>query len=138
MIVRTLDELIGTARDTVAKTWRSRRLLLAGDGVGFSLHDTLIYAGTETLIWYKHHVEAVYCIEGEGEVEETVSGKIHQIRPGTLYTLNGHERHLLRATRTLRLICVFTPALTGGEVHDAHGVYPAAQNARESETTSTR
>ncbi len=129
MIVRTLEEIIGTRRDTKAQTWSSRRLLLAEDGVGFSLHDTLIHAGTETLIWYKHHVEAVYCVEGDGEVEETVTGKIHQIRPGTLYTLNGHERHLLRARTTLRLICVFTPPLTGCEVHDAQGVYPATKVA---------
>ena len=124
MIVRTLEDITGTVRDTKAANWQSRRFLLADDRVGFSLHDTLIHPGTETLIWYKHHVEAVYCIDGTGEVEETATGKIHRIEPGTLYVLNGHERHLLRARSTLRLICVFTPALTGGEVHDDQGVYP--------------
>ncbi len=126
MIVRTLEEIINTPRDTKAQNWCSRRLLLREDGVNFSLHDTIIYPGTETLIWYRHHIEAVYCIEGEGQVEETATGKVHTIRPGTLYTLDGHERHLLRCTKRLRLICVFSPALTGGEVHDENGVYPAA------------
>lgn len=124
MIVRTLNQIINSPRDTKAATWCSRRLLLKSDGVGFSLHDTLIYPGTETLIWYRHHIEAVYCIEGEGEVEETETGIIHPIRVGTLYTLNGHERHLLRAKTQLRLICVFNPPLTGNEVHDSQGVYP--------------
>ncbi len=124
MIVRTLNQIINSPRDTKAATWSSRRLLLKSDGVGFSLHDTLIYPGTETLIWYRHHIEAVYCIEGEGEVEETETGIVHPIRIGTLYTLNGHERHLLRAKTQLRLICVFNPPLTGNEVHDSQGVYP--------------
>ena len=124
MIVRTLNQIINSPRDTKAATWCSRRLLLQSDGVGFSLHDTLIYPGTETLIWYRHHIEAVYCIEGEGEVEETETGIVHPIRVGTLYTLNGHERHLLRAKTQLRLICVFNPPLTGNEVHDSQGVYP--------------
>lgn len=126
MIVRTLHDILNTDRDVQAPNWCSRRLLLAHDKVGFSLHETIIYANTETLIWYRHHIEAVYCIEGEGEVEETATGKKHVIRPGTLYTLDGHERHLLRCTRQLRLICVFNPPLTGKEVHDAEGVYPAA------------
>jgi L-ectoine synthase len=124
MIVRTLEEITDSPRDTKAATWCSRRLLLKSDGVGFSLHDTLIYPGTETLIWYRHHIEAVYCIEGEGEVEETETGTIHPIRAGTLYTLNGNERHFLRAKTQLRLICVFNPPLIGNEVHDSQGVYP--------------
>jgi L-ectoine synthase len=126
MIVRRLEEIIGTPRDVDAPNWYSRRLLTAADGVGFSLNDTHIRAGTETLIWYQHHVEAVYCIEGQGEVELTDSGRVYPIVAGTLYTLDGHERHLLRAKTDMRMICVFNPALTGSEVHDANGVYPAA------------
>ncbi len=124
MIVRTLEEIVDSPRDTKAPTWCSRRLLLKSDGAGFSLHDTLIYAGTETLIWYRNHIEAVYCIEGTGEVEVTDTGTIYPIRAGTLYTLNGHERHLLRAKTQMRMICVFNPPLTGNEVHDKQGVYP--------------
>lgn len=124
MIVRTLEEIVNSQREIKTETWSSRRLLLKSDGVGFSLHDTIIHPGTETLIWYRHHIEAVYCIEGEGEVEVTDTGVIYPIRAGTLYTLNGHERHLLRAVTQLRMICVFNPPLTGRETHDAQGVYP--------------
>ncbi|MCZ8521872.1 MULTISPECIES: ectoine synthase [Paenibacillus] len=126
MIVKHLKELLGSPDEVDAPTWTSRRLLLQKDGMGFSMHDTLIKAGTETLIWYKHHVEAVYCIEGEGEIE-VLGGQTYAIRPGMLYALNGHEKHLLRARTELRLICVFNPPLVGLEIHDEEGTYPAAQ-----------
>jgi L-ectoine synthase len=123
VIVRHLENIAGSEHDVDGGTWRSRRLLLARDGMGFSMHDTVIHAGTETPIWYRNHVEAVYCVEGVGEVE-VIDGDIYPIKPGTLYALDGHERHLLRAQTTLRLICVFNPPVTGREVHDADGVYP--------------
>lgn len=126
MIVRYLDDIIGTPDDIDTRTWNSRRLLLRKDGAGFSLHDTVIKAGTETIIWYKHHLEAVYCFEGEGEVE-VIGGETYPLRPGALYVLNGHEKHVLRATKQLRMLCVFTPPLTGMEVHDADGVYPLVE-----------
>lgn len=124
MIVRRLDEIQGTARDVEAPTFKSRRFLLRGDGMGFSFHDTVLYAGSETYIWYKNHLEAVYCIEGEGELEDLDNGVTHEIRPGTFYALDGNERHYLRAKKDLRMMCVFSPALTGKEVHDDEGVYP--------------
>lgn len=125
MIVTTLREIEATERTVDTPNWKSSRLLLKKDGVGFSMHETLIRAGTETLIWYKHHIEAVYCVGGEGEIETLDDGKIYPIADGTLYALNGHERHHLRAKTDLRLICVFNPPLSGREVHDAEGVYPA-------------
>jgi len=123
MIVRYLEERIDTEYDVAAATWNSRRLLLEEDGVGFSLHDTVIRAGTETLIWYKHHVEAVYCIEGEGEIELTETGEKYPIRAGMMYVLNAHERHYLRGTTDMRMVCVFNPPCTGREVHDDEGAY---------------
>ena len=123
MIVRQLRDIEGTDRDVVGPTFNSRRFLLRGDGMGFSFHDTLIHAGTETLIWYKHHLEAVYCIEGDGEIE-LADGQRFDIRTGTLYALDGHEKHMLRARTQMRMICVFNPPLTGNEVHDKDGVYP--------------
>ncbi len=126
MIVKTLDDVLGTEHEVEGGNWTSRRLLLRNAGMGFSLHDTLIHAGTETFIWYKNHVEAVYCIEGEGEIELVPDGPTYPIRPGTLYALNGNEKHLLRASKEMRLICTFNPPLTGTEAHDAEGTYPAA------------
>jgi L-ectoine synthase len=124
MIVRTLDDLVGTDRDVAADNWSSRRFLLASDGLGYSLNDTVLHAGTTTSMWYRHHQESVYCVEGEGTLTDLESGEVHPIAPGTLYVLDGNERHELHAETDLRMVCVFTPALTGREVHDEDGAYP--------------
>lgn len=124
MIVRSLDEIVGTDRDVRAPTFHSRRFLLRKDGMGFSLHDTVLHAGTETYIWYANHLEAVYCIEGEAEIELVETGETFSIGPGTMYALDGHEKHFLRARTDFRALCVFNPALTGKEVHDEQGTYP--------------
>lgn len=124
MIVRTLADTIGGEHHVHAPTWNSRRLLLAADSMGFSLHDTIIDAGTETRMWYRNHLEAVYCVEGEGTVEEVDTGVVHEITPGTVYALDKHDRHVLRARERMRMICVFNPPCTGQETHDENGTYP--------------
>ncbi|GIX27729.1 MAG: L-ectoine synthase [Burkholderiales bacterium] len=129
MIVRRVSDVLGTERDVHAPNWVSRRLLLKQDGMGFSLHETIIHAGTETSMWYRHHLEAVFCVEGEGEVETLTDGAIHSITPGTLYALDRHDKHVLRARTDMRLVCVFNPPLTGAEVHDEEGVYPITEEA---------
>ncbi len=129
MIVRTLQQARHGERLVVGDNWDSTRLVLADDRAGFSFHITRIHAGTETLIWYQHHIETVYCIRGEGEIETLSDGTLHPIMPGTMYLLDRHDRHLLRATSELELACIFTPALTGRETHDEQGTYPAADTA---------
>lgn len=126
MIIKRLNEVIGSDRDVKAENgnWVSRRLLLAKDGMGFSMHDTTIFAGTETFIHYANHLEAVYCVKGHGEIEDLETGIITTLHDGVLYALNGHERHYLRAVEDMRMVCVFNPPITGREVHDENGVYP--------------
>ncbi len=126
MIVRTLSEIKGTKNQVTPENgnWTSHRLLLKKDGMGFSMHDTVIRANTETPMWYKHHLEAVYCVAGTGEIEDLNTGLIYPIVNGTLYALNEHDKHIVRAKTDLRLICVFNPPLTGQEVHDEEGAYP--------------
>jgi L-ectoine synthase len=131
MIVKYLDEIQGTEADVPAENgnWRSRRFLLRKDGMGFSFHDTVIKAGTETYIHYANHLEAVYCVAGNGEIEDLDNGKTYQIRDGMMYALNGNERHYLRGgTEDMRMVCVFNPPLTGREVHDENGVYPLIED----------
>jgi L-ectoine synthase len=128
MIVKKLNDILGTEHDVNGGNWSSRRLLLKKDGMGFSLHDTIIRAGTETHIWYQNHLEAVYCIEGEGEVELCKDGTIYPITAGTVYALDGNEEHLLRASKDMRMVCVFNPPITGKEVHDEYGVYPVVED----------
>lgn len=131
MIVRSLSDIEGTDRDVRSDTWRSRRLLLADDGQRFSLHDTIIDAGTTTEMWYQHHVEAVYCIEGQGTLVDRETGEEHPLAPGTMYLLDQHDRHTVHAVSQLRMVCVFDPPVTGREVHDENGAYPAPGVPRE-------
>jgi len=128
MIIRSLSEVVGTERDVAGEGWRSRRLLLRDDGMGFSLHDTVVEAGAELQMEYRHHLEACYCVEGEAEVEELAGGARHRIVPGTLYALDRHDRHVVRVSQTLRLVCVFNPPLAGTETHDASGAFPRAES----------
>jgi L-ectoine synthase len=123
MLVKRLEDLRVSPRHVEADNWESTRLLLASDGMGFSLHVTRLFAGRETRMWYQHHLEAVYCIEGEGEVHTLADGATYQIRPGTVYALDRHDEHVLRAFSDMVCVCVFNPPLRGREVHDANGVY---------------
>ena len=72
---------------------------------------------------YQNHLESVYCISGYGEVESLEDGSVHPIEPGTLYILDQHDRHILRAFEEMKMACVFNPALNGKEVHNAEGAY---------------
>jgi L-ectoine synthase len=92
--------------------------------MGFSFHDTILHAGTVTEMEYKHHLEAVYCIAGDGELESLVTGERWKIAAGTVYALDKHDRHRLHAHSELRMICAFNPPLTGKEVHGPDGAYP--------------
>lgn len=96
----------------------SRRLLLAADRMGYSITDTTVRAGTTSRLRYARHLEACYCIEGEGEVID-VAGNSYPLAPGVLYALDQHDAHLLVAGphTDLRLVCVFVPALQGSERH---------------------
>ena len=131
MIVRTLDEARQTARRVVTSNWENTRLLLKGDGMGFSFHITTVYAGTETPMCYRNHVESVYCISGTGSVETVADGRRFEIGPGTIYILDQHDEHVLRADTELTVACVFNPPLHGREVHDDSGAYPLEAEAVE-------
>ena len=125
MIVRTLHEAEKTERRVVSPdgNWESTRLLLKEDGMGFSFHITTIYAGADFYMHYQNHFESVYCLSGEGEVETLNDGKKYPINPGTIYILDKHDRHKLRAFTEMKMACVFNPPLTGKEVHNAEGAY---------------
>ncbi|WP_229397650.1 ectoine synthase [Micromonospora okii] len=114
MIIRELDEV-------TTVEWGnglSRRFLLESDGMGYSVTDTTVRAGTMARLEYRRHLEACYCIEGEGSVIDQ-AGNTYPLRPGVLYALDKHDPHCLVASphSDLRLVCVFSPALRGDEQH---------------------
>ncbi|WP_278315113.1 ectoine synthase [Lolliginicoccus levis] len=126
MIVRTTQDITNTERDVEAENgnWRSKRIVLADDRVGFSFHETVIKAGTINDFWYANHVEAVWLVEGRGRLTDLETGTVYDLGPGSMYLLNGFEKHRLEVDEQMRMMCVFNPPVTGREVHDEHGVYP--------------
>ncbi len=122
-IVR-VEDIIGTEREVEGPGWTSRRLLLKKDGMGFSFHETIIPAGAELHLWYKYHLEAVYCVAGDGTITDLDTDETHEIKDGTLYALDKNDRHILKGgSKDMRLICAFNPPVTGRETHDADGAY---------------
>lgn len=97
----------------------SHRLLTQADQMGFTVCDTIVFAGTESRLQYRRHLEACYCISGRGQVVSADGAIAFEIEPGTIYALDKHDAHFLRAHEgeNLRLISVFNPPLTGNEKH---------------------
>ena len=126
MIVKTREDVECGKGDTILSGGNARvlRYLLRDDGVGFTVSDIRVGAGGNKMLHYKNHIEANLVLEGEGTVEDMATGEVHRLEPGTVYVLDKHDRHRLNATTPMRLICVFTPPLAGGEVHDEDGSYP--------------
>jgi len=125
MIVRNLKAAEKTNRRIVSPdgNWESTRLLLKDDNMGFSFHITTIYEGADFQMHYQNHLESVFCMSGSGEVETLADGKKYPIEPGTVYILDKHDKHVLRATSEMKMACVFNPPLSGKEVHNKEGAY---------------
>lgn len=115
MIVRNIDSV----RCVDWGNGLSRRFLTESDGLGYTVTDTIVRAGTKSRLEYRRHLEACYCIAGNGEIVD-MNGDSHPITPGTLYALDKHDAHWLIAfpEEDLRLVCMFTLALRGDERHN--------------------
>lgn len=115
MIVRNLEN----SKTVEWGNGTSSRFLVAADGVGYTVCDTIVRAGTRSRLEYRNHLESCYCIGGTGQVVE-MDGTTHDLEPGTLYSLNNNDAHWLVAAEDedLHLVSVFVPALNGDEVHN--------------------
>ncbi|MBZ9559121.1 MULTISPECIES: ectoine synthase [Modicisalibacter] len=122
MIVRDHKDAEQTAVDE--DKFISRRYTLRADGMGHSLHETYIKPGEALHMWYKNHKESVICIEGEGQIEDLTEGGKWDLKPGVMYALDKHQKHILSSEKGMTVLCVFTPSLVGPEDHDAEGSYP--------------
>ena len=125
MIVRKLVDAQNNNRTIISPdgNWESTRLLLKDDQMGFSFHITTIYKDADFKMHYQNHLESVYCISGKGEVETVDDGQKFSIEPGTIYILDKHDKHVLRAFEEMVMACVFNPPLNGKEVHNPDGAY---------------
>jgi L-ectoine synthase len=125
MIIRKLREVRASDRNVKSDGWESARLLLKEDGMGFSFHVTTMHAGEELKMHYQNHLEAVLVLKGTGTIEDLETGTTHTLQPGVMYALNAHDRHVVRPETDILTACVFNPPVTGREVHDENGAYPA-------------
>jgi len=125
MKIIKLSELAGTEREVRCPKggFVSFRFLLERDGMGFSLHKTVIPKGDKQHWHYKRHLEACYCVSGHGIIRDISSGDCHEILPDTLYALNNHDDHEFQALEETVLISVFNPPVRGIEVHKEDGSY---------------
>lgn len=125
MIVRTMAQAEQDGRKIVSPdgNWDSTRLLLKDDNMGFSFHVTTIFKDADFRMHYQNHLESVYCMSGRGEIENLEDGKVHPIEAGTVYILDKHDKHILRAFEEMKMACVFNPPLNGKEVHNKDGAY---------------
>jgi len=129
MIIRNFKAARRSHRRVESEGWESVRLLLKDDEMGFSLHITTLFAGEELKMHYQNHLEAVFILRGEGEIEDLATGEVHKLKSGVLYALNDNDRHVVRPRTDIVAVCVFNPPVTGREVHDETGAYPAAKAA---------
>lgn len=126
MRIKTLEGQRAEGRELVVCDGQitTVRFLVKEDGAGFTVSDVHVDEGTETVLWYKHHQEANYVLEGEGIVEDLGTGETHDLRPGVMLIVGPADRHRVRAKTAMRIISVFNPPLIGDERHDADGSYP--------------
>ena len=124
MNIKTIRQIEGTERQVRFNGGISLRLLLASDGMGFSLNKTIVEIGGPYRWHYKNHLEACFCVRGRGEIRDLSTGFIYTILPDMIYILNKHDAHEFTAHEETVLISVFNPPLIGSETHQQDGSYP--------------
>lgn len=123
MKIHRIEDIKDTERDIKFAEGTSLRFVLACDGMGFSLHKTIIPKGQKGHWHYKHHLEACYCIKGCGILTDLSTGNRHSILEDDCYILDNHDDHTFEALENVVLISVFNPPVTGNEVHQKDGSY---------------
>jgi len=111
----------------------SHRILLADDGMGYTMTKTVILPDAGKVFQhYKHHLESCYCVSGSAVLTDAETGESFEIGPDTTYVLSKNEPHYFEALEETTLICVFNPPLQGDEVHQEDGSYAAPFSGFES------
>ncbi|MCB0854683.1 MAG: ectoine synthase [Bacteroidetes bacterium] len=103
--------------------FKSERFLVGKDGAGYTVTRTTIEPDGVKYWHYKNHIESCYCVEGVGILRDIKTGEEFEISPGVLYCLDQNDPHEFEALEKCVLICVFSPALEGREVHGPDGSY---------------
>jgi len=123
MKIARINQLLGTDRDIDGHGFKSIRPILEKDGMGFSMHKTIIPTGGPYHWHYKNHLEACYCIRGRGIITDLKNNVQHMISPDVIYILDNHDDHTFEALEDTILISVFNPPVKGNETHNEDGSY---------------
>jgi L-ectoine synthase len=118
MFIRSVRDILGTDRDVAGEGWKSRRLVLARDGLSYSVHETIVAANTTLRFAYRAHRETVYCISGTGTISNLATGEVRPLEPGTLYTAGVGDDHRVATQSEVKFLCIFDPPLAGAEEAD--------------------
>jgi L-ectoine synthase len=128
MLIRTMQEVEAANKTVVINHGAASavRVLLKGDGAGFSVSEARMMPGTVANLWYKNHWEANYVRSGTSVLEDMVGGRRWDLKPGDLYLVGPTDRHRMTATSSdvFRVVSVFNPPIEGLETHDADNAYP--------------
>lgn len=118
MKIINAKDITGTEHDVNWGNGTSRRMIVESDGMGYSVHYTVMYRGTSSRLEYKNHLESCYVLSGTGTIE--VDGKAHKLQPGDMYVLDQHDRHLVSADKEqdMVVLSIFNPACKGTETHN--------------------
>jgi len=125
MKVTNVTGFKGTDREVSCPkgAFTSNRILLAKDGMGYTMTKTVINKGGPYRWHYKNHLETCYCVSGSGKLTDLNTGKTYEIVPDKVYVLDQYDPHTFEAYEETVLLCVFNPPLTGKEVHKEDGSY---------------
>jgi len=101
-----------------------RRPLLAADGMGLSLSDLRTTPGEKIDLWYRHHCEANYLVEGSAEIWDKATDARHDLVPGDMFVIGPADKHRVSNTNGVRFLSIFNPPIKGDERYDDLGGYP--------------
>lgn len=125
MIVKNVEmmHLLEPQRCIEGVGFKSIRLIIEEDKMGFSFHKTIIPKGGPYHWHYTKHLEACFCIKGEGILTNLENKQQFIIDEGMIYILNNHDDHTFEALEDVELISVFNPPVKGNEIHKEDGSY---------------
>ena len=128
MLVRTMQQLESEGRVISISHGKATavRPLTKSDGVGFSMSEARGGKVGHSDLWYKNHWEANLVLAGSLDVIDKNSGEKFTLGQGDVYCVGPDDPHQLVAQTDVELLCIFNPPLTGKEVHDSDGAYPAS------------
>ena len=69
--------------------------MLADDRLPFSVHEAIVAGGQTMRFTYRWHSATVYCIAGNGTVEDVAARAIVELAPGCLYSVGVGDDHVV-------------------------------------------